>query len=176
MTLRDTYRSSYTFELGLLNFHRMVADMIVQRGKKRWKVCKAKTVDDALGNFFVFSYKITFRYSNLHHLFKHKKSKTCTYKAGNRHRILFWNFFACNPRNLLANAEVLSALKFSKKLSKTFSFHFSGRTKVFSKILLVVEYVKTIKIMRLVPSIILSSPKTKYEKSVNTPVKYYTLF
>ena len=50
-------------------------DMSVHRSKKRENVSKGKTD--------------TFRYPNLHHLFRRKESKTYTYEGGNRHRILF---------------------------------------------------------------------------------------
>ena len=42
----------------------------------------------------------------MHHLFiKHKESKTCTYEAGNRCRMLFWKFLTSNLQNSLRNAE-----------------------------------------------------------------------
>ena len=44
--------------------------MSVHRSKNRGNACKENTVCDSPGKFFVFSYKITFRYPNIAPLVK----------------------------------------------------------------------------------------------------------
>ena len=66
--------------------------MSVYRSKKCRNVYKANKVGNTPNNFFVLSQVIISEILILHHLFKHKESKTCTFEVLTGTESYFENF------------------------------------------------------------------------------------